>query len=54
LLVKTLKAELKEPDCVEVNWETPLTDSYTLHYQVNVYIIFDIFIKIYEIVKVGY
>ncbi|KAF6033509.1 hypothetical protein EB796_008185 [Bugula neritina] len=35
LLVKNLKAELKEPDCVEVNWETPLTDSYTLHYQVR-------------------
>jgi len=33
--VKNLKAELKDPDCVKVNWETPLIDSYTFHYQVN-------------------
>jgi len=32
LLVKNVRAELKEPDCVEVNWETPLTDSYTFQY----------------------
>ncbi|KAF6028903.1 hypothetical protein EB796_012790 [Bugula neritina] len=35
LLVRNLKAELKEPDCVEVNWETPLTDTYTFQYQVR-------------------
>ncbi|KAF6037159.1 hypothetical protein EB796_004534 [Bugula neritina] len=35
LLVKNLKAELKDQDCVKVNWETPLTDSYTLQYQVR-------------------
>ncbi|KAF6033269.1 hypothetical protein EB796_008424 [Bugula neritina] len=35
LLVKNMKAEPKEPDCVKVNWETPLTDSYTFQYQVR-------------------
>jgi len=36
LLVKNLRAELKDPDCVVVNWETPLTDTYTFQYQVIV------------------
>ncbi|KAF6028902.1 hypothetical protein EB796_012789 [Bugula neritina] len=35
LLVKNLNAEPKDQDCVKVNWETPLTDSYIFHYQVR-------------------